>query len=613
MAYAGLATIAERGGDALEGERLLQRALGIREAALGSSHPDIAQLLEQLASIRQRKSDVAAAVADLTRAFDIREGHLARNLALGSDRQRLGYLNLFANDTDQAISLHARHAPDSPGALELAVTTVLRRKGRALDAASDSVANLRRHAPNEQRGLFDRLTTARAQLATVTLRGTGATSPAVYRATLARLEETVDRVENELSAASATFRAERTPITRTAVQRAIPAEAALVEYALYQPVDPTTERSAAPRYVAYVLRAGDTPPRWADLGEAAAIDAAIGAWRRALRDPGRRDAARLARRVDALVMQPVRDLVGDIRHLLISPDGSLNLIPFAALLDARDQFLIERYAITYLTSGRDLHRLLVPRESRGQPVVVAAPAFGEPALVATKKDPATREQVDYSQVFFGPLPGVGAETRALRTLLPQATFFVGEQATESALRRVGGPRVLHIATHGFFLESGGEMPGGEATLAGVAGRRLGKWAAWAENPLLRSGLALAGANQGKSGADDGVLTALEAASLDLWGTKLVVLSACDTGVGEVTKRRRRLRPPPSTGPRRFRESVDQPVARFRSQHARFDDRLLHAVDQRRGSRRGAPPDATGDAPRPAPSTSVLLGQLHPVR
>ena len=118
--------------------------------------------------------------------------------------------------------------------------------------------------------------------------------------------------------------------------------------------------------------------------------------------------------------------------------------------------------------------------------------------------------------------------------MPQATVLSGEQATEAALRRVSGPRILHVATHGFFLRDGDTATGRTAQPApDLTGTRLGKWVAWTENPLLRSGLALAGANQGKSGADDGVLTALEAAGLDLWGTKLVVLSACDTGVGEV--------------------------------------------------------------------------------
>ena len=68
-------------------------------------------------------------------------------------------------------------------------------------------------------------------------------------------------------------------------------------------------------------------------------------------------------------------------------------------------------------------------------------------------NPASRPQVDYSQVFFGPLPGAANEVRALRGLLPNATFLTGEQATEAALRRVSGPRLLHIATHGFFLRN----------------------------------------------------------------------------------------------------------------------------------------------------------------
>jgi len=119
---------------------------------------------------------------------------------------------------------------------------------------------------------------------------------------------------------------------------------------------------------------------------------------------------------------------------------------------------------------------------------------------------------DLGSVYFAPLGGTAEEARAIRTFFPEARVLTGAQATEAALKRAATPRILHIATHGFFLEDS-------------AGR--------IENPLLRSGLALTGANLSKTGSEDGILTALEAANLNLWGTKLVTLSACDTCIGEV--------------------------------------------------------------------------------
>jgi CHAT domain-containing protein len=122
--------------------------------------------------------------------------------------------------------------------------------------------------------------------------------------------------------------------------------------------------------------------------------------------------------------------------------------------------------------------------------------------------------------------------------MPEASLLLQQQATEAALKRARAPRILHIATHGFFFsnqqvpedETGGTL--GDDPLL-ISNLRLGKWAAHIEEPLLRSGLALSGANQNRDGDDDGVLTALEVAGLDLSGTRLVVLSACGTGLGEV--------------------------------------------------------------------------------
>jgi CHAT domain-containing protein len=139
-----------------------------------------------------------------------------------------------------------------------------------------------------------------------------------------------------------------------------------------------------------------------------------------------------------------------------------------------------------------------------------------------------------ADVYFAPLAGTEQEANTIRKLFPDANFLTGAQATESAVKRSAAPRILHVATHGFFLEDAGEpVAGNTQPTARVAGAGV-KPKSKPENPLLRSGLALAGANlHSGDGGDDGILTALEASGLNLWGTKLVVLSACDTGVGEV--------------------------------------------------------------------------------
>src|SRR5437868_161787 len=167
--------------------------------------------------------------------------------------------------------------------------------------------------------------------------------------------------------------------------------------------------------------------------------------------------------------------------------------------------------------------------SREGILVFAYPDYGkEPEAVAASGARGSRT-IDFSDVYFEPLPGVRGEAMAIKSLMPEATVMMGEAATEGAVKQVAGPRILHIATHGFFLD---DVYWGAASAGsrGVKRREGGVFNEALQNPLLRSGLAFAGANQRQSGKDDGILTALEAAGLDLWGTKLVVLSACETGI-----------------------------------------------------------------------------------
>jgi CHAT domain-containing protein len=410
---------------------------------------------------------------------------------------------------------------------------------------TDSLAQLRRHATAPDLALFDRLTATRSQLATLTLSGAGSPDYRSFRLKLERLEEQMEKTEAEISARSAEFKAQLQPVTLANVQSAIPAGAALVELAVYSPFDPRTRSFGSPRYVAYVITSSGLP-RWAELGEAAGIDGAADDFRRALRSPKRSEIKRVARRVDEMAMRPIRALLGDARRVFISPYGSLNLIPFAALVDERNRYLVERYSFSYLTSGRDLLRLQSAAPSRSEPLIVADPAFGELAAATGRAERGLGLQAnveqnlnpppDFSGIAFKPLPGVAGEAQSLRRLLPRARTLTGAQATETALKQTSGPSILHIATHGFFLKDA-EVAAGNTRGFGLSLSHAPAipGATLSDNPLLRSGLALAGANERRSGNDDGILTALEVAGLDLWGTKLVALSACNTGVGEVSR------------------------------------------------------------------------------
>jgi CHAT domain-containing protein/Tfp pilus assembly protein PilF len=554
----GLANLyRERGGYA-RAEPLYRRALTIRENSLGQEHPKFAKSLFDLAKLNAAKGDYAQAITILSRANAIDERNFALQLAIGSERQKLFYLSRFSERTEFTLSLHSRAAPNDAQALALSFTTLLQRKGRGLDAMTDTIATLRRHATPQVRALFERLTRARSQLASLKLIDSGAGQLNTYRTRVNELEGEIERVEGELSSRSAAFRNQVQPVTLSAVQAALPPGSALLEFVYFTPQELPSEKSMPSRYLAYLL-ASQGQPKWVDLGEARLIDRAIAAWRVALRSPNRNDVRRRARAVDERLMRPVRSLLskmpGVTRHLLIAPDGSLNLIPFAALIDERNRYLIEHYAISYLTSGRDLLRLQTFEQNKSASLVMANPDFGRLAPMVTKGDlnsgksqssNQAQGRIDATRVFFQPLPSTEDEALAIKAQLTNAAIFRGKEATETVLKQVIGPRILHIATHGFFIDYQEPAriisPGAAGpalaqakprTVQLEATLRMSKFAARVKDPLLRSGLALAGANEGKSGDDDGLLTALEAASLYLSGTKLVVLSACDTGVGEV--------------------------------------------------------------------------------
>ncbi|PYJ78833.1 MAG: hypothetical protein DME22_26335 [Verrucomicrobia bacterium] len=228
-------------------------------------------------------------------------------------------------------------------------------------------------------------------------------------------------------------------------------------------------------------------------------------------------------------------LPDDTQTAIISPDASLNFVSFATLLTPGDEFLAQKHSLRYVTSGRDL--LTKPERAPGSEMVV----FASPDYSDSRTGTAPT-----SGLYLAPLTNFASnaaalEARAKRWNWP-VSVFLGANATETQLRPVRSPHILHLATHGFLLPetirgvSRFSFLGLITDSTGASGRVL------LRNPMQRSGVALAGAqvtlNAWQRGeipptGNDGILTAEEVSGLKLRGTWLVVLAACDTGIGEL--------------------------------------------------------------------------------
>jgi CHAT domain-containing protein/tetratricopeptide (TPR) repeat protein len=545
-------------------EPLHERALAILEAAHGQRHPSVAATLNHLAVARLARHRLSEALSLFTRAFALSEQRL-RQEALGFSEARLAsFLQLLRTDEERLYALLRAH-PDEERVRRLALGAAFLLKGRSVEESADISRTVYRGLDAQDRGTFNRLRELRTQLAQLSLEGPGSLPLPAYQQRLDALSEQGAVLEADLARRSAPLRAlAALPAPAEIVDHvaaAMPRDAALVEFLTYmdrplvrEPGTPESQRSSHLRYLALVLFPDGTI-RFRDLGPAEPIDSAVSRLRDAL---AHRDATfqASAQALYQLAFQPLLPLLGTTRRLFLSPDGQLALVPFAALHDGH-QFLVDAFDFTYVSSGRTL----LPRPQERVPpdsvVVLAAPDFSAvlPALPPSSEDDSVlatrsipgerffstlRADLESRAWAPAPLPGTRQEAESIKRLLPQAQLFLGVEATKERLLQLPTPGILHVATHGFFLEDAPPPPASRAVVHfGALGKDV--LAPSPSDPLLRSGLVLAGArapaasvaSTAPPASDSGLVTALELTGLDLWGTQLVVLSACDTGRGDV--------------------------------------------------------------------------------
>ncbi|MCH7741752.1 MAG: CHAT domain-containing protein [Proteobacteria bacterium] len=531
-----------------EADRLLTEALSLAEKILGEQHPYTFEALNSLARVKEAQNQLQAAVEIRETGFARRSVFLDRMLWVTGENAREGYIRLHRPEFSEYLALLTRLQSGDNG--KRAIAASLQRKGLLLKVASEIQQISKMSTDPELKKVSEELESARKKLAAMTLSGPTAETQGRHVLVLYELEQKVNELQGELGRASVRYRSSIAQVSVDRLASVIPEAHALVDFLTYE------EGGESKILAGIAINEGGVVRyelvQYPDRGE---VDDAIIEYRTIIQDDqaDEDEILEVGQIAYERVWQPIQDVIGDTKYVYLIPDGTLNILPFNALVTPDEEYLIQTHDLHVLTSGRDL----LPNEYRlaqGDFVILAGPDYNSDEVVS-------KEVLDAAQgrrsaalqlgirgaggglrgLNFAPLPGAEKEGRIIISQVqainaPYRVFF-GADAQEGVLSNMQrAPEILHLATHGFFLKADDTLRkrllklqrGGEVHVPPPG-----------DNPLLRAGLAFAGINTNAQflgdidTINDGVLTALEVLDLNLSGTKLVVLSACETGIGEI--------------------------------------------------------------------------------
>jgi CHAT domain-containing protein len=541
------ANVLVRLGRVEEAAQLYERVLALQEGLLGPAHPDTASARRKLAHLRLELGRPDEAWELALRGTRDALAWLCEVFDLCSELDRFQYAaeQRWAVDTLRSVAAARPSAERERAAYE----AFLAWKGIVFRALSRE----RREIPPAERATRDELHALRRRMAALLWSASDGDRGGAA-GEIARLRERREELESRLARASA-----RTapPAAKVELLRAsLPAGSALLDFHVGKLYEPASAGERVPggwseeRVCAWVLRPEAELVR-VELGPAEPLRALVEDFLLdAVARRGRAvEAAEATRAEDALrerLWLPLAGALGDASLVIVSPDGFLGSLPLEMLTDERGQHLIEARAFCYLQDASSLVDLVrrPPPERIDSLVLVGdldydAPREGAAVLASARPD-GLRGAL---RSLWLPLPESGREVETLAELArrflepaPRTLVLGGPDVSEQRLEdALPGADVVHLATHGFFQPEGAPSAWDAARERSTAEgepleselRLLG-----GSFPGLLSGLVLAGANGASgTGGEDGLWTADEVGWLDLDGCRLVVLSACETGLG----------------------------------------------------------------------------------
>jgi CHAT domain-containing protein/tetratricopeptide (TPR) repeat protein len=565
-----------------EAERLHKRALKVRRKAYrgNESTPHVSWDLKQFSISLLANGKPQEAVERAREAESIRRALLQLNLPRLSTELALSAASEAYSGLDAILSATC-HTED-PAHVETAWDEVLRSRGLVLDEMAVRQRGIyETTGATELKRLVSEVESARSRVAELMVRG--AQGKEAERA-LRAARKSRERAEEALAQASLPFRNSLRRIAGTwkKVRAGLPAGWALVSFVQFENTGGSPSGETTNEYAAFVLSKQGGTPQIVPLGPATPIESACTAWLtelaraatlpRSQLNQAERELTRRGTRLRTLVWDSIAPHLAGAQRVFVVPTGQLHLIPLAALPAESGRYLLESGPlIHYLATEKDvLYERTSEKNGRGlltlgdadfecsteppEPTTRKAAALGTSRgvgeltpSIADEKSPSVTNDLLSKRLRFPPLKMTREESKAVAQLWTHSPFheepvteLFGKRATEQSFKELApGQRVLHLATHGFFLAAAAYANDkGDAHQEPLLNPLTGEKPRADDNALALSGIALAGANRrGRSGVemDDGIVLAEEIASLDLLGVDLAVLSACETGLGVIEK------------------------------------------------------------------------------
>jgi CHAT domain-containing protein/Flp pilus assembly protein TadD len=543
-----LAMLYETQGDGQRAESLYRQALDIYRASLGDMHPQFAMELENLARIAETRGQYAVAEPLVLQSVVITRKNVELAATVQSERQQFSMIKDNRSSLNLYVSLAVLAKSNSNEVYQevlLAKGSVWRRqqKIRAIQGDPQLIS------------LFSDLQSVATQRAQEMLADPDPSHLIAWRQRIDQLAKRQEELELNLSMRSEAYGVAQEAVKVDELRVSLPVGHALVDFWEYSQLIPPPEGQRTPaqferQIAAFILRPDDPHVTLISLGAVEPLREAIEHWRRSYGQSN--ESAQAAKLLRERLWAPVEERLAGVSVVLVSPDGVLGRFPLLALPGEKPgSYLLEERSIAIVPVPQAIVHLLNNKatdhpEVAGNLLVLGDVNYDDSKTTVEPSVPKKKFGRDLAAVRgsdwkgFSPLDATRGELATIDKLYRDSygvagiTLLEKSDATEARFREEA-PRhkYLHIATHGFFAPESLRSALSEATnQRSGSGVPAGGFVGYP--PGLLSGLAMAGANQpvGRN-QDDGILTAMEVEHLDLRGVQLVVLSACETGLGEV--------------------------------------------------------------------------------